>query len=397
MKSSKPFTILLLCALVCAPLALAQSDNTQFKTRAITEWVGERFVFLQRRKALQGYGYQLIHRAKDRYGSLPYDKYVGRIAKVTKVTPSSTFVSGAWNIELVMEDTGEKIVAEAVRNHVEGIAPISDLENARTIYVGKTLWYKKDILESYNQETDKVDYLPLEATPSPVKVIDVVAGQDENHPARFIVETSSGGKGYVDISVGGTNADETLRSYNTFDKFFLTENPYKDSIVALERPIPQGKFKISTKYDRFADTTEAVLEETLARTGETLDGLSVTALAKYQGTQVTAPPKFSLYLSWTERGGSRQPLKFEEAKTIYILTDSDRIQLPVTDYKFHRADIMSWVNEYGTVDLSNDDLARLLKAKTADGRWGDVEFKFGGEGLEALREFVSRLQPQASK
>jgi hypothetical protein len=142
-----------------------KTENSLFITRPINTWIGERFIFLQRRKSLQKYGYQSFSKASPYIGSAPnskyyagrllYEKYVGRIARVVKITPSPTKVQGAWDIELVLEDNGEKVYADAVLDNVDGIAPLADIINARRLYLGKTLWYQERTLDTYKPEIDE--------------------------------------------------------------------------------------------------------------------------------------------------------------------------------------------------------------------------------------------------
>jgi hypothetical protein len=192
--------------------------------------------------------------------------------------------------------------------------------------------------------------------------------------------------------MSGTNAVEELRSYNRFDKFFLLTDS-KENTYKVPAPLPSGRYKITTKYDRFSDVTEAVLQETLASTGEGIYGLRLTAVALFEGNELHSKPKFQIDLSWTKAGNKQSDLKFNEAGDVILLADGERLRLPVRNYKYHIADIMSWVNEYGTLELSDSDINKLLKAKAVDGRWGDIEFRFTDTGLAAFYEFVERLAP----
>jgi hypothetical protein len=337
----------------------------------------------------------LIHKKGNRYGSLPYDKYVGRVAKVTKVTASSMSVRGAWVISIVMEDTGEELAAEAVNSKVEGIAPIRDIESAKSAYKNKTLWLKEQLIQKYEPEQTQDSFIGLDSIPAPVEVVDIVPGVDNNSPVRVVLKVPSGALGYVDVSMSGTNADESLRSYNLFDKYFMTIPPTSNAPKSPGTP-PPGKYRITTKYDRFTDTTEAVLQETLARTGEGIHGLTLTAVATFKGTQVSGVPTFTIYLSSTDTSGYTSPLKYDEAEMLLLLADSDRLALPVKNYKYNRSSTMGWVSEYGSAELKTSEVERIIRAKAVEGRWGNTEFRFREEALEAFREFVSRLKGEVA-
>ena len=139
-----------------------------FVTRPINEWVGLRFMFLPQRKTFQKYGYQSLYKLGDGRKSLPYDQYKNRIGRVIKVTP---FAHGHY-VELVLEDTQEKIIAEAFADSVRGLGPMDDLEKARSKYKGKTLW-TMETLNTYNEELDELG-VSIPRRYLAVKVIDVV-------------------------------------------------------------------------------------------------------------------------------------------------------------------------------------------------------------------------------
>ena len=60
---------------------------------------------------------------------------------------------------------------------------------------------------------------------APVEVVDVVPGWSSAAPARFIVRAPAGHLGFRDVHITGTNVPEALRTRNTFDQAFLTEDP----------------------------------------------------------------------------------------------------------------------------------------------------------------------------
>lgn len=387
----KILVISCVCFMSTSGYAQEASNPGAFKTLRISEWSGERFIFLPRKKSLQQYGYQLIHKRGNRYGSLPYDKYVGRMAKVTKVMPSGTGVSGAWVVSLVMEETGEELTAEAVSSKVEGLAPVRDIESAKAAYKNKTLWLKEQLIQRYEPEQAKESFIGLDSIPAPVEVVDIVPGVDHNSPVRFVLKVPSGASGFVDVSLSGTNADESLRSFHLFDKYFMTAASTGNTPKA-PGVLPSGKYKITTKYDRFTDMTEAVLQETLARTGEGVHGLTLTAVATFKGTQVNENPTFTIYLSSTDTNSHTSPLRYEEAEILLLLADSERLSLTIKNYKYNRSPVMGWTSEYASAELKGRDVERLIRAKTVEGRWGNTEFRFREEALEAFREFVSRLK-----
>lgn len=201
---------------------------TEFETKPITEWVGERFVFLGRDPSLRKYGYQLIYPAGQTLGTLPYDGYVGKVVRVTGVTPSSTRVSGSYYVEVVVEDTGERLRALASGSTVRGLGPVADIERARALYVGKTLWRDAGSLQTFDEQSGKVSFVGVEPF-DPLKVVAVTAGWDDAAPVRIVVRTPAGVEGFVDVNFSGTNVSDILRNHHRFDKEFQFAPPARES------------------------------------------------------------------------------------------------------------------------------------------------------------------------
>lgn len=189
-------------------------SNGAFVFKPISQWAGERFIFLPQSKKLQGYGYQSFH--------VDYDEYVGRIAKVISVDESNYLPK----IQFQMEDNGKELSATAYSESINGIAPIADIDSARSRWLNKTLWFKNKELVLYDEEKDKFLSLKVKKY-SPVKVVDIVAGWYNDSPVRFILQTQSGDEGFIDLNLSGTNVSEILRGYSHFDEELLTNDPRK--------------------------------------------------------------------------------------------------------------------------------------------------------------------------
>lgn len=190
-----------------------------FITRSINEWVGLKFIFLPQRKMFQKYGYQMLHKPGEPRKSLPYDQYKNKIATVTKVTP---FGYGHY-VELLLDGTQEKVIAEAFGDTVTALGPVDDLEKARAKYKGKTLWTSKT-LNTYNEDLDE-EGVSILSKYIAVKVVDVVPAWDAHQPVRFLLQTASGFEVFVDVHMSDTNVSGRLRDYNRFAEVFLTSPP----------------------------------------------------------------------------------------------------------------------------------------------------------------------------
>ena len=191
-----------------------------FSFRPISSWIGERFIFLPSTKSLQKYGYQSFKGGDGRHGHPSYNKYVGRIAKVVSVNKRNS----RWDVQFEMEDNGHRLTATAYLENIHDIAPIADIDNARSRWIGKTLWYADNKISTYNEDTGKFGSIKVRRY-SPVKVIDIVIGWYNYLPIRFILQTSSGEEGFEDINLSGTNIPNGLRDNNKFEESFLTQDP----------------------------------------------------------------------------------------------------------------------------------------------------------------------------
>jgi hypothetical protein len=193
--------------------------------RPISSWVGERFIFLPKQMALQRFGYPNFQIGDELYKPPSYSEYVGRIAKVVSLQE----VCNHWDVELEMEDNGQRVSASARSGGIDGVAPVADIEDARDRWLGKTLWYKKTWLERYNEDTGEVYSVHIRKN-SQVKVIDIRAGWKHATPVRFILQTGTGKEGYVDMAWSGTNCYDYDRRYcDTFETSFFTQDPAKSS------------------------------------------------------------------------------------------------------------------------------------------------------------------------
>jgi hypothetical protein len=197
-------------------------NNDIFSFRPISSWVGKRFIFIPKLKGTEKYGYQDFEGGSVLGRFLNYDKYVGRIAKVIAVKKRSSL----WDVKFKMEDNGHIIKATAYSESISGIAPIADIDNARSKFLGKTLWNKKIKLNTYNENMDKSGSVKIKKY-SPLKVVNIVCSWDNSSPVRFLLKTPSDEVGFEDVSMSGTNVSDILRDSYKFENYFFTKDPKK--------------------------------------------------------------------------------------------------------------------------------------------------------------------------
>ena len=240
-----------LAALLFAPswavLPAARSDAyaDAFPTVPEANWMGMRLIILPQSKSLQHYGYQELYQnsAKDtvqEYPPLRYEEYAGRIVRVVGIgrgnLPGGDHVDEA---DLQMEE-GKKIIhGDIDHGCMNDVAPANDLENARKLYLGKTLWLSRDHLTSYDPEKDMSDAsgspvlheafqrVPIQQY-SPVKVLAIIPGWYSSAPVRFVVQEEGGAEaaqGYVDVHMSDTNVPDDLKAIDRFQDTFSEVDP----------------------------------------------------------------------------------------------------------------------------------------------------------------------------
>ena len=168
-----------------------------FVYRPITCWSGEKFIFLPGPENFQKYGYQDTKGGKGEYGHVAYQEGVGRIGTLTAIEKQDI----GWEVTIKMDDNGKIYKASALGKDPEdvtihGIAPLLDLQAARSKWLGKDLWLKRASLGNYDEAKGTVSDAKVPEC-GHVKVTDVVAGWYSDFPVRFIVKTDAESKAFM--------------------------------------------------------------------------------------------------------------------------------------------------------------------------------------------------------
>lgn len=196
--------------------SLSPETVALFPYRPPTAWQGQRFIFLSCPRPLEHGTYD------DFSGALQRKNYAGRVGKVVTVSD----FSGRVHVEIEMEDTGEHLRARTLpkKESIKGLLLVEDLEKARQQWVGQTLWCRQLRLSTYDEQADRLGTMAIKKY-APLKVVEINPGWDEEKPLRFVLQTSDGKKGFLDVNLSGTNVPPEIRYLNHFDESFLTEAP----------------------------------------------------------------------------------------------------------------------------------------------------------------------------
>ena len=241
------FALASLLSLPTLPAAWGDAD-ARFPAVPESSWVGLRFMILPQSKAVQHYGYQPLYQGSgNNFGPLPYAQFAGRTFRVVNIGhangPAGEELDEA---DLQLEGDNKIIHGDIDHGCMADVCPVSDLEAARKLYLGKTLWLTRDHLSTYDAQKDTSD---LPASPawhqafqairikpySAVKVVDIVPGWYASSPIRFVVQEEAQGQepgsesvqGYVDVHMSGTNIPKNLQAVDRFESAFLEADPRK--------------------------------------------------------------------------------------------------------------------------------------------------------------------------
>ena len=194
-----------------------------FLTLQPSQWIGKRFIFLFAPKETRQWAYS------DFQPALDYRQYVGRIARVDAIDgPDYGSADHPSSVHLTLEDNGEKLSTRCLcpRTSVVlgGMALVDEIDQARRAYNGHTLWlsFNSPTIETYDAAADESHSITVPKY-SAVTVKDIVGGSSSSAPLRFILRTSDGTEGYVDVNLSNTNQGTTSHLYHFEDKFLTTD------------------------------------------------------------------------------------------------------------------------------------------------------------------------------
>ncbi len=152
----------------------------------------------------------------------------------------------------------------------------------------------------------------------------------------------------------------------------------------------QPRCKVESKYDRFTDITEDLC------TIQTVNKISVLAIANYKGKRATDEPRYSFVLSYLDKEAflGVRPI-YDKADALFLLVDGQRRQIPLKDYrniispplKGRVLHIESWMAE-----LDREMWKRLLDAKKIEMRLGETEIELTDDARTLLHNFTAQVE-----
>lgn len=151
-------------------------------------------------------------------------------------------------------------------------------------------------------------------------------------------------------------------------------------------------------YDKFEDTTTEVCATFFSRK-EHLKMFSVGSIIQYRGEKPQSPFRISLtLLSGIGKYPGYPKPEFGDVKSIFILADTGRAELAITDYNQSGSDIEDgrFIVETAKFPLTQEAVDFLLIAKTVEARIATDEFKFDAQALKQFQDYAKAILPQAT-
>ena len=193
---------------------VAAPSNAQASVNVTPEqWAGHSFTFLALPYDKQAAGYEIFTVAQadlgfngDQSVRIPYEKHVGKQATVSQVIP---YPAGPgqreYMVYMTVKETGQKLVGRTMRGQLEGLVLSDDLKKAKQQFLGKTIYPKfRELSGLYipgSNENPPAVSIPIG---SPVKVVDVYAGNQSQEPIWLVVSVN-GQKAVLPIAYSWTN------------------------------------------------------------------------------------------------------------------------------------------------------------------------------------------------
>lgn len=189
-------------------------DKGLFSFVPFERWTGKKFMVLPQSKNLRKYGYQ-------DFGA-SYEELCGHIIQVTTVDGSGI----SAKVSFVDLNTGDKYNdIRSFDETVHDICLLRDLDNAKSFYEGKKIWYRNRSISTYDENTDKFASIEL-TNLCPLEIKKIVAGWYEHEPIRFIFETEDGQTGFCDFNLSDTNVGGILKGGSKPEESFFMEDPF---------------------------------------------------------------------------------------------------------------------------------------------------------------------------
>lgn len=205
------------------------SNCNQPKT--LDQLLGEKVVFVAETKRLQAYGYSSFHWTQNRSASVPYEALVGKVGTVTEIQPRPTGALNFRRVIIKLESSDQSVMTNALNDRISDVTLLTDIQDGRKRWVGKTLWYKSKYLRP-STDAEVLEWRKIRKF-QPVTVLNVMVGAGHTGAIDFVLQFKDGQEGLAGVTLSASNTDpeflKTLKMLGkkecSFDAMFFTEDP----------------------------------------------------------------------------------------------------------------------------------------------------------------------------
>lgn len=215
-----------------SPQLVTNNDSSKSpncnQAKTLDELLGEKVVFVALTKGLQTYGYSSYHWTNDdSWASVPYDALVGKVGTITEIEPRPTGTLNFRKVIIKLEASDESVITKALDDSISDITLLSDIEEGRKRWVGKTLWYKKKNIRP-STDAEPQEWLVVTKKYQPVTVSGVMVGA-ERGAVDFVLKFRNGQEGLVSVELSVSNTSpSSLKIFGkncSFDANFFIDDP----------------------------------------------------------------------------------------------------------------------------------------------------------------------------
>lgn len=217
---------------IASPGQIACS-STPFAKLSVDCWIGQRVIFIPRKPE---HSYEYYDQSQDINGKrkVAVSLASGKVGKITNIEDNRPR-KGLFLITITMEDTGDNYYADGLLDykdsyHLNNMAFIKDIDDARKLYVGRKFWKTGD------------DW---------AEITDITVSDDQLATARFFYKTVTGA-GTVDISLSDTNLLSPMtHAFNTCFAETDPETELKSQELAAEKELKMQMKALREKYKKY--------------------------------------------------------------------------------------------------------------------------------------------------
>lgn len=207
--------------------------STPFAKLSVDCWIGQRVIFIPRKSE---HSYEYYDQSYDINGKkkVAVSLASGKVGKITNIEDNRPR-KGLFLITITMEDTGDNYYADGLLDykgsyHLNNMAFLKDIDDAKKFYVGKKFWKKDD---------------------GWAEITDITVSDDQLATARFFYKTVSNA-GTVDISLSDTNLLSSMA--HQFKAYFAETDPEterKNQELAEANELKKQMRALKDKYKKY--------------------------------------------------------------------------------------------------------------------------------------------------